>query len=121
NHRAPAFTGCSAFAEHDKSERHSQHRLDGDAGGRLLRRPIDVGDIVEFDHALDRKFPGHDQIDELWDEFLRHAVALNAAADHAALLQERHFERNFAALAGAAEQHASAGRHEGFDGLAKYR
>ena len=44
--------------------RHPQHRLDGLAGAGFRRGAVDVGEIVERDHALDREAAGHDVIGE---------------------------------------------------------
>ena len=80
---------------------------------------VDVGEIVKCDQALDRKAAGGDVVDQRGDELLRHAVALDDAAHGAAVLQKRRLERDFGALARAAEQHTGAGRHQRVDRLAK--
>ena len=101
--------------------RHPQHRLDRLAGGGFIGRVVDVDKIVVRYHLLDRKTPGHDVIDQQGDELLRYAVALDDAAHGAPVLQEGRLERDFGALARAAEQHAGAGRHQAIDRLAEHR
>jgi len=42
--------------------RHPEHRLDALAGARFRSRAVDVGEIVERDHAIEREAAGHDMI-----------------------------------------------------------
>jgi hypothetical protein len=51
---------------------------------------------------------------------VRDAVALDDAADDAAFLQERHFERCSGAFAGAPEKNASSGWQQDLCGFAKH-
>ena len=83
------------------------------------RGAVDVGEIVEGDQILERKLAGHHVVDQLRDELLGHAVALDHAAQAAAVLDPFHLDRNFGAGARAADQHAGARRHQRFERLAQ--
>src|SRR5262249_15997374 len=74
------------------SIRHPQHRLDRRSLGGVQGGPIDLRKRVEGHHPLDRHLVLHEKIDQLGDELLRVAFALDHASHHTAELKERHLE-----------------------------
>ena len=64
--------------------RHSQHRFDRYPANRVRGRLIDRGKFIEGNEAVDRKLPADEKIDQMWDELIRPAVALDDAAHGAA-------------------------------------
>src|SRR6266516_5938267 len=74
--------------------RHPQHGLDRRAADGVLRGAIDVSNVVQGDHAIDRHFALHEQVDQLRDELLGLALALYDPMHDAAELQKRHVERH---------------------------
>src|SRR5580700_5362585 len=80
---------------HSSLMRHAQDGLDRGAAVRILRRAVDVGERIKADHSLNRHLTLHQEIDQLRNEFLRMALALDDAADGAPELQKRHLQRDF--------------------------
>src|ERR1700692_4919921 len=69
---------------HSLRRGHAQHRLDGDALGRVVHGGVDVAEIVELDQGVEREPALPIKGNQLRNDFAGPTVALADAADAAA-------------------------------------